>query len=187
MGALCDRLDDRHDLAARAPQRSWNGRDVPGFARLRGPAGRTPVVAPCPACGRPHDIGAAKSIGGSLGAVDAAARLAVGGALDEFRALIEEGEIVRRGRVARVEAEGGVELGPRLAQFAAQHVRIALVVEDGRRQADELDRGGVATVGEIEPPQTIGACRQATQAVASFGAFSTASWKYCCARPKLPS
>ena len=53
-----------------------------------------------------------------------------------------------------------MKFGPRGFEVAAQHIRIAFIVEKPRSFALEFRRGPVGVVGEIEPPQSIVTRRQ---------------------------
>ena len=107
----------------------------------------------------------------SLNAVDAPARLPVRGALDESDALVEQSEIVGRGRVARVESQRVIEHRTSLRQLPAQHIGVSLVIEDARGMAHQFDRGCVAAIGEIESPQAIVTRRQSDPGGRVLGRF----------------
>ena len=88
----------------------------------------------------------------SLGAIDASTRLPVRRALNEFRAFVEQGEIVNCRRVARVDPQRCLELRPSLVQLSAQHIRISLVIENVRSGTDQFSRSRIAAIGKIEFP-----------------------------------
>ena len=96
----------------------------------------------------------------SVAADHAAARLAVGRALNEFGARIEQFSIVEGCRIDRVELQRCVERSARFREIAAQHIRVALVIENAGGLAVEIDRGGIGVVGQIKSPQSIVARRQ---------------------------
>src|ERR1700677_1970111 len=89
--------------------------------------------------------------GPSLPAVDASARLSARRPVDEILARVQELYVVQRRLVVGVEPQGLFEFVPRGFEVAAQHIRIALVVEKPRGFALEFGRSPVGVVCEIEP------------------------------------
>src|SRR6202521_1398008 len=70
-------------------------------------------------------------------------------------ALRQQIQVVLDVRIAGIEVASGHELLPGVAVIAAQQIGIALVVEDLRRRAENLDRMRIGAVGELEPTQPI--------------------------------
>src|SRR5207302_9161852 len=75
-------------------------------------------------------------------------------------ALLEQLEIVLDVGTARILGLRGAQDRAGARIIAAQHVGIALVIEDLRRRSDDLDRLVVGAVGELEPAQPIVAGRE---------------------------
>src|ERR1700722_11038452 len=67
-----------------------------------------------------------------LPAVDAAAGLATRRPVDEILARVQQFYIVQRRLIVGIERQGVFEFGPRGFEVAAQHIRIAFVVEKPR-------------------------------------------------------
>src|SRR5580692_12300940 len=96
-----------------------------------------------------------KTVNSSLPAVDASARLSARRPINEILARVQQFYIVQRCLVVGVKPQGLFEFGPRGFEIAAQHIRIAFVIEKPRDFTLEFRRAPVGVICEIEPPQPV--------------------------------
>src|ERR1700740_2267853 len=78
-----------------------------------------------------------------------------GGSLDNAAAPVQQLEIVDDGGIGGVELVCPLQFATRLRQIAAQHVRIALVVQDSNGFAGQSYRLRVSLIGKVEAPQAV--------------------------------
>ncbi len=75
-------------------------------------------------------------------------------------AFIQQPQIVGDEFIVRILAPGLLQRRARAPEVAAQHVGVALIVEDLDRRPDDADRLPIGTIGEIETAQPVVGRRQ---------------------------